>query len=113
MTSCPITLDPVEDGTMFSAAGLRSLHPQLKRTEECALPLRGKMRKLTRNDWVTYLCRERLALQESILDGILSDLSNGLGKWADIIERSKLSSPRKETYLQLLKDRHQRLFAPS
>ncbi len=82
-------------------------------TEECALPLRGKKRKLSRDDWVAYLCRERLALQEPILDGILSDLSNCLGKWADIIGRSKLSSPRKERYLQLLKDRHQRLFASS
>jgi hypothetical protein len=78
--------------------------------EESALPLRGKKRKFTRNDWVDYLCRERLALPEAIMKDILSDLRDGLGKWTEMIGRSQLSALRQEKYLEIVRERHQRLF---
>jgi serine/threonine-protein kinase HipA len=81
-------------------------------TEESALPLRGKKRKLSHNDWVAYFCRERLALNETILNGILSDLHDGLETWTEVIRRSYLSTPRQEQYLKILENRHRRLFAP-
>jgi serine/threonine-protein kinase HipA len=80
-------------------------------SEESALPLRGKKRKLSRNDWVDYLCRERLALPDGILSSILKELHEGLAKWTEMILRSHLSAPSQERYLQILRNRHQRLFA--
>lgn len=80
-------------------------------SEESALTLRGKKRKITRSDWIDYFCRERLNLPVGILDGILSDLHDGYGKWVDFIRRSLLSGPRQEQYLRILDERHQRLFS--
>ena len=33
MPNCPITLEPVPAGQMYSEAGLKSIHPQLKHLE--------------------------------------------------------------------------------
>lgn len=80
-------------------------------SEESALPLRGRKRKLSRADWIDYFCRERLKLPEVILNGILSDLHDGLAEWTEVIRRSYLSPARQEIYLEILKDRHHRLFS--
>jgi serine/threonine-protein kinase HipA len=82
-------------------------------SEESALPLRGRKRKLTRADWIDYFCRERLRLPEAILAGMLADLRDGLPKWTEIIRRSFLSDPRQERYLEILEERHHRLFSAS
>jgi len=79
-------------------------------SEESALPLRGRKRKLSQEDWIDYLCRERLKLPEAVLDGILADLHDGLAEWTGIIRRSYLSPVRQESYLEILKERHHRLF---
>jgi serine/threonine-protein kinase HipA len=103
----------VRDGVVRLAPGYDLLNTTLvleNATEESALPLREKKRKLTRNDWVDYLCRERLALPEAIVKGILSDLRDGWGKWTEMIGRSQLSELRQEKYLEILRERHQRLF---
>lgn len=80
-------------------------------SEESALPLRGRKRKLTQSDWIDYFCRERLKLPNAILGGILSDLHGGLTEWTEIIRRSYLSLARQEHYLEILKERHHRLFS--
>ena len=103
----------VRNGVVGLAPGYDLLNTTLvleNATEESALPLRGKKRKLTRNDWVEYLCQERLALPEAIVKGILSDLRDGMGKWTEMIGRSQLSELRREKYLEILRERHQRLF---
>jgi hypothetical protein len=69
-----------------------------------------KKRKLTRHDWVDSFCRDRLGLPDLILGEILTNLQDGLEKWKEIIRRSHLSTPRQERYLQILENRHQRLF---
>lgn len=79
-------------------------------SEESALPLRGRKRKLTRADWIDYFCRERLGLPEAVLAGILADLRDGLPRWDQTIRRSFLSPARQDRYLELLNDRHHRLF---
>jgi serine/threonine-protein kinase HipA len=79
-------------------------------SEESALPLRGRKRKLTRADWIDYFCRERLQIPEAILSGMLADLRRGLPEWKSIIRRSFLSPLRQDRYLEILQDRHQRLF---
>jgi len=79
-------------------------------SEESALPLRGRKRKLSKEDWIDYFCRERLSLPEVILAGILTDLRECLPKWEGIIRRSFLSDGRQDRYLEILKDRCHRLF---
>lgn len=83
-------------------------------SEESALPIRDrKKRELTRADWIDYFCRERLGLPEAILSGILTDLRDGLPEWKEIIRRSYLSAPRRNGYLEILEERHSRLFPES
>ncbi|MCF7730481.1 MAG: HipA domain-containing protein [Akkermansiaceae bacterium] len=79
-------------------------------SEESALPLRGRKRKLTRADWIDYFCRERLGLPETILAGILADLRDGPPEWEKIIRRSFLSTPRQDHYIEILENRHRRIF---
>lgn len=104
----------VRDGVVRLAPGYDLLNTTLvleNATEEIALPLRGRKRKLTRSDWVDYFCHERLALPGAIVDGILSDLRDGLGTWTEMIRRSRLSAARQQGYLEILRERHGRLFA--
>ena len=67
--------------------------------------------RLSREDWIDYLCRERLKLPEPILAGILADLHDGLAVWTELIRRSYLSPARQDRYLEILQDRHHRLFS--
>ena len=79
-------------------------------SEESALPLRGRKRKLNRADWIDYFCRERLGLPEAILAGILLVLCDGLPAWTRTVRRSFLSPIRQDRYLEILEERHHRLF---
>jgi serine/threonine-protein kinase HipA len=80
-------------------------------SEESALPLRGKKRKLTRNDWVDYLCRERLELTHAIIEPILHCLESARDSWEVKIRNSHLSGSAAARYLEILGERHSRLFA--
>lgn len=79
-------------------------------SEESALPLRGKKRKLTRNDLVDYLCRERLGLPPAILDSILHTLDSARDSWERKIRNSYLSAPAKAGYQEILSERRTLLF---
>ena len=79
-------------------------------SEESALPLRGKKRKLTRNDWVGYFCTERLGLQPAVIEPMLHELRDARGAWQRHIQQSHLSDAAKQRYLEILDDRHARLF---
>lgn len=79
-------------------------------SEESALPLRGKKRKLTRIDWVDYFCRERLGLPTAILDPMLGSLDASRDAWVRKIDNSYLSAPAKAGYLEIIRDRRARLF---
>jgi serine/threonine-protein kinase HipA len=79
-------------------------------SEESALPLRGKKRKLTRSDWVDYLCRERLGLLPAILDPILHSLDAVRDEWVRKIENSYLSASAQTGYVEILSERRSRLF---
>lgn len=79
-------------------------------TEESALPLRGKKRKLTRRDWIDYFCIERLGLQQAVLQPMLDELRNARHPWGQIIQQSHLSDAAKQRYLEILQNRHARLF---
>lgn len=78
--------------------------------EELALPLRGKQRNLTRNDLVRYLGRERMALEQKVVDKTLDQLSRAAREFDRLVARSFLSAAMKERYLSLVQERCGRLF---
>jgi serine/threonine-protein kinase HipA len=73
--------------------------------EEVALPLRGKKRSLTRDTWIDYFGRDRLALPAKINDGVLEDLAEAGPVWHERIGLSFLPSDQKLSYKELLSDR--------
>ena len=46
--------------------------------EESALPLQGKKRKLTKELWLDYFCKERLNLNERQIDKVVKDLQKAM-----------------------------------
>ena len=103
----------VKDGVVRLAPGYDLLNTTLvleNATEESALPLRGKKRKLTRNDWADYFCCEKMALPKAVVHEILSHLQDGLGRWPEMVRRSKLSAARQRGYLAIVRERQKRLF---
>lgn len=73
--------------------------------EELALPLRGKKRNLTRNDFLVYFGQERLQLNEKVISNSLQTFRDALPGWYDLIGISFLSDPMKRLYLELLSRR--------
>lgn len=79
-------------------------------TEELALPLRGKKRKLTRSDLVVYFGKERLGLTQGTIEEVLTRIQQSFGRWNELIQISFLSKEKKRAYLELLEERKKRLF---
>ena len=77
--------------------------------DDVALPIKGKMRKLTRKDLIEYFGRDRLALRSAIIDEDLSLFAEAFSQWETLIEISFLSRPMKTKYLELLTERRKRL----
>ena len=73
--------------------------------EELALPLKGKKRRLTREDFIDYFGREKLQLNDKVISSCLRGFETALPGWHDLIAVSFLSAPVKKLYLELL---HQR-----
>jgi serine/threonine-protein kinase HipA len=79
-------------------------------SEESALPLRGKKRKLTRQDWIDYFCLERLGLAPAVAADILRDLATANEVWQRKIRHSFLSETAKDRYRDILATRASRIF---
>jgi serine/threonine-protein kinase HipA len=79
-------------------------------SEESALPLRGKKRKLTRQDWIDYFCLERLGLAPAVATDILRDLATANEVWQRKIRHSFLSETAKDRYRDILATRASRTF---
>ncbi len=77
--------------------------------EESALPLRGKKRKLTKELWLNYFCKERLQLTEVQIDSVVRDLKEALPVWDRLIGQSFLSEERQLGYRTILYERANRL----
>ncbi len=73
--------------------------------EEIALPLRGKIRNLSRNDLIAYFGNEQCGLHEKITNKILNTFHSSLPDWNNLIEISFLSADLKEKYKELLQTR--------
>ena len=77
--------------------------------EEMALPLHGKKRNLTRNDLIRYYGRERLGLNEVVIDEVLGNFAASIPLWAAVIETSFLPQGLREEYTNLVDERAIRL----
>lgn len=66
--------------------------------EESALPLRGKKRKLTKDDLLQYLAQERLQLNTRSVDKVLMDIERAVPEWKRLIAVSFLSPVSKVRY---------------
>lgn len=97
--------------TMLSPAYdlLNSTIAQKNVQEELALPLNGKKKNLTKNDFFEYFAKERLNLNTIIINDIINEIKQVHSNWRDLIENSFLSEPMKKKYLDLLEKRLIRL----
>ena len=77
--------------------------------EESALPLQGKKRKLTKELWLDYFCKERLKLNESQIEKIIKELQKAMPAFNELIRQSLLSEDRQAGYRTILHARAKRL----
>lgn len=75
--------------------------------EEIALPLKGKKNNLNRNVLVEYWGKERLGLNEQVINQVLISIIEKFELWNELINKSFLSDQMKERYIQLLKLRRE------
>lgn len=80
----------------------------MKAKEEIALPIRGKKKKLNRNDFINYFGMDRLGLSESILRNELLRFEKSLSEWNILINNSFLSENMRIQYQNLIADRWKR-----
>jgi serine/threonine-protein kinase HipA len=79
-------------------------------SEESALPLSGKKKNFTKNDFFRYLGRKRLELTDKVIDSITDELEQSMGTWKSLIHASFLPEAKQETYWELARNRAGRLF---
>ena len=77
--------------------------------EESALPLQGKKRKLTKELWLDYFCKERLKLNEGQIEKIIKDLQKAMPAFNRLIKQSLLSEDRQAGYRTILHARAKKL----
>ncbi|MCC2666105.1 MAG: type toxin-antitoxin system HipA family toxin [Gammaproteobacteria bacterium] len=97
-----ITLSPVYDLLNSTIAINQSI-------EEMALPIKGRKNNITRNNFLDYYGKQRLKLNEKIIDEIVKSIQVKLPLWHEMIENSFLSEKMKKSYLALLKKRQNQL----
>lgn len=73
--------------------------------EEIALPLKGKKNNLNRNVLVEYWGKERLGLNEQVINQVLISIIEKFELWNELINKSFLSAQMKEKYISLLEQR--------
>lgn len=77
--------------------------------EELALPIKGKKSKLTRNDMLNYFGRERLQINEKVLNDVLSRFAKALPVWRELLDQCFLSADAKQRYAVILDERRKRM----
>ena len=70
--------------------------------EEIALPLKGKKSKLNRKILVEYWGKERLGLNDQLLNQTLKTINDNFESWAALINKSFLSNEMKKKYSSLV-----------
>ena len=74
-------------------------------TDEIALPLAGKKKNLTSKNLINYYGKERLGLNEKIIDEVINNFHSVKNEWEDYISISFLSDNMKSEYLKLMNQR--------
>ncbi|MFH0894166.1 MAG: HipA domain-containing protein, partial [Bacteroidota bacterium] len=74
-------------------------------SEEIALSIAGKKRKLNRKVLVEYFGKERCGLTEKVIENNIKALQQAKENWLTLIDSSFLSKDYKEKYLKLLLNR--------
>ena len=100
-------LTPAYD-CLSTTVAFRALGRPANEIEETALPLSGKKKGLTRRLWIDYLARERLQLNDKVINGILNDFSSAIPEWEHLINRSFLTQELQGLYREVI---HSRLSA--
>jgi serine/threonine-protein kinase HipA len=77
--------------------------------EELALPLNGKKSRLTRRDVLEYFGRDRLQINDAVLNDVVSRFAKALPVWRELLGRSFLSEEAKLRYAALLGERQNRM----
>jgi len=78
-------------------------------TEEFALPLAGKKRKITRKDLVTYFGMDWLRLTGKTIESEIQNIKDKKSDLESLIHISFLTKEMKEKYLELMSNRYERL----
>ena len=73
--------------------------------EEIALPLKGKKSRLNKSVFITYWAKERLGLNEQVIEQTLNSIAEKFEIWIKLINKSFLSKEMKEKYITLLDER--------
>jgi serine/threonine-protein kinase HipA len=79
--------------------------------DELALPLNGKKRHLTKKDFLVYFGRERLGLNDAVVELTMAELQKTFPEWERLIEISFLSDEMKDAYRALVRKRIQVIFS--
>jgi serine/threonine-protein kinase HipA len=79
-------------------------------TEELALPLNGKKRRLTRNDLVGYFAHQRLGLTGAVVHEELEQIRQCAEKWPELIAGSFLPEEWQNAYVSVVQERGARLW---
>lgn len=75
--------------------------------EELALTLNGRKKKLKKQDFAAAM--KTFKIDEKQQEGIFNKMKGSLPRWQELIDRSFMSEPFKETYKTILADRMIRL----
>jgi serine/threonine-protein kinase HipA len=76
-----------------------------KDAEESALPLKGKKRRFTTDDFFSYLGKYRLSLSEKVISNIRNDLIQIQPQWRELITNSFLPKAQKIVYQEIVDQR--------
>jgi serine/threonine-protein kinase HipA len=77
--------------------------------EEIALPIRGRVTGLTREDFIDYFGKERCELTDKKVDSPLEDIISTKPDWIEAIHNSFLSTGMQDKYTSLIASRFSRL----
>lgn len=90
---------------LSTTIAFQALGKSLGDIEEVALPLGGKKKSLTARMWLDYYAKERLGLNDKVVDGTFRSLSLMLSSWYELISMSFLPDSQKGLFRELLDTR--------
>lgn len=83
----------------------------LSRTkEELALPIMGTKARFKHFHFAQYLGKEKMNLQEKIIERVFTEVYEAKPRWEALINESFLSSALKSKYLEVLNNRFSRMY---